>query len=948
MNTPTPSLRLIHKVGEIIANRYEVKEKIKSGGMGTVYKVYDKNNKYFYACKEMDILDDPATQINERNEFLEKFKREAENLKKLDNPYIPKAAYVEDKETYLVCPDCRETFKGSPLSPCHKKKPIIVKGRYYLIMEFVEGDDLEEKITKEGKPLKEKDVVKWTLEVSDALKTIHSVGMIHRDVKPDNIRIDNKSQKAYLLDMGLVKPVAMGKFGTVKLSQTGNMGTPGYAPTEQWKHGNPEQRTDIYALGMTMFRLLTNKNPLDQSDLAQIDKHPDPKYFNSNISDPITEIIKKAIKEKPEDRFTNITEFINSLQVTQPTVTATLDGFYEKREIKDQKELNEIKQFVSKWANGIPAHPYRQLGDAIKITSATEFPSHWVVLKTRYENRKVVKTQRPYRSGENVGTFTIEETAANTKKWEYPLKLKEDFPEDTLSTNYDVPGSSQKKKCEKCDGRGVIICSSCGGAGKLRCSKCNGHGHLICGKCDGNGQIDCPECRSWLGGRGDGTKKCFQCGGSGKVTRYSSGSGNYEAPCSRCGGSGRIQCGRCHGSGIITCTQCGGSGQVTCTTCRGSGWIICTTCSGSGQVTCDECEGSGYVVEFLRVECVYAGGIEDAIVQNKSIEKKEAFPPDFFRGAVNIVEEAFTAKLDTRELQAGGISTASYQKIADCTNNMIEKAATFPKLSASRIMRQYLTIQKIYTVKIEYTHNGKPYKALLAGRDRGVYHGGKSPIDDFVDDEYMVSEKFFNEKKYEKALSHLNIILEINHNEERSLKLKSKTLYEIAKNLFGEKKYEESVKTMDEALKITIEPEHTEATNQKCKFLFWWGRVLYFQRNFKLGWQKLSSAVKTNPTQEEAHKANKIKAKIIFYLLAEYVGIGIGVGIICSVWFYNPYNIWSIIRGGVVGLSVFFAGFVRINKRILRILVSAIITIGIEMAFLFLPPLNLQKHLHRF
>jgi len=219
MENSTKNLSL--QKGKILEGRYEIKKLIKAGGMGAVYKAFDRTLEYICAVKEL---------LPSHNDIraTEWFRWEAELLAGLNHPNMPK---VTDY--------------------------FIQNGRYYLVMNFIEGEDLAKLLIKEGNPgLSEEKVIEIAIEILLVLDYLHTQKppVVYRDVKPSNIMI-NKDGKVMLIDFGIARVL------TDSDKQKTTVGTPGYAPVEQYR-GKVEVRSDIYSLGATMHHLLTGLAPL--------------------------------------------------------------------------------------------------------------------------------------------------------------------------------------------------------------------------------------------------------------------------------------------------------------------------------------------------------------------------------------------------------------------------------------------------------------------------------------------------------------------------------------------------------------------------------------------------------------------------------------------------------------------------------------------------------------
>lgn len=323
---------LQHRIGDRIKCRYDVLEHLGGGNFGSVYKVRDSAVGNILACKEMHVLDDAQTTFDERGAALELFKREALNLATLRHPNIPAAYFEQEDGDWQICPRCglahqleetpgEETPDGStpnaPLCPEHGAQLLSVRQRYYLMMDFVDGPTLEELAAAQGRPLPEKRCLQWTEQIGSALQSLHRVGIVHRDVKPDNIKIRASDKTAILLDFGLTKKVEeAGSYGTISISGTTRFGTLGYAPENPRERENPERRSDIYALGMTLYRLLSGRDPQDPAQLKEM-RDFSPRYFNKNLSPATERLIAVAVAPEVAWRYQTLDDFLADLKAIQ-------------------------------------------------------------------------------------------------------------------------------------------------------------------------------------------------------------------------------------------------------------------------------------------------------------------------------------------------------------------------------------------------------------------------------------------------------------------------------------------------------------------------------------------------------------------------------------------------------------------------------------------------------
>lgn len=317
---------LQHRVGDLIKGRYEVLQRLGGGNFGSVYRVRDRALEHDLACKEMHVLDDPTSTKDERGLAIDLFKREALNLATLRHPHIPAAYFDQEEGVWHVCPRCGFDYAfenpDAQFCPVHGAALLRVAERYYLMMDFVDGPTLEDLTVAarhQNKALEEKTCLEWMGQIASALRTLHRVGIIHRDVKPENIKIRKSDGIAMLLDFGLTRKVEEASgYGTVRLTGTSRFGTPGYAPANMMEVERPERRTDIYALGMTLYRILTGRDPQDEDEITEMRAYS-PRYFNPQISPETDRLIRQATSLDITRRHQTIDAFLDELTGIQGT-----------------------------------------------------------------------------------------------------------------------------------------------------------------------------------------------------------------------------------------------------------------------------------------------------------------------------------------------------------------------------------------------------------------------------------------------------------------------------------------------------------------------------------------------------------------------------------------------------------------------------------------------------
>lgn len=259
--------------GQILNQRYRIDYLLGRGGMSTVYKAWDLNLDVYCALKE-----NLAAEADSTSQFM----REAHMLAQLTHANLPR---VRD---YFTLPNVGQ----------------------FLVMDFIEGQDLQEMIDSRG-ALPEVDALGYILQVCDALSYLHSrpESIIHRDIKPANIRITGEGA-AYLVDFGIAKRHDPHKHTT----QGARAVTPGYSPPEQYGHGQTDHRSDIYALAATLLALLTGNTPLESVQRYGTDRLTIP----STISRSVQQALMCALQLAPEERFSTVAYFQKGLTVLSP------------------------------------------------------------------------------------------------------------------------------------------------------------------------------------------------------------------------------------------------------------------------------------------------------------------------------------------------------------------------------------------------------------------------------------------------------------------------------------------------------------------------------------------------------------------------------------------------------------------------------------------------------
>lgn len=265
------------KSGMIIAERYEILGKIGTGGMADVYKAKDHKLNRFVAVKVL------KAEFREDTTFIRKFRSEAQAAAGLTHPNIVNVFDVGDDE-----------------------------GLYYIVMELIEGITLKEYISKKGK-LSIKEATSIAIQVSMGLETAHSHGIVHRDVKPQNIIISTDG-KVKVTDFGIARAASSNTISS------NVMGSVHYSSPEQVRGGYSDEKSDIYSLGITLYEMVTGKVPFDgDTTVAIAIKHLQeemvaPSVYTPELPYSLEQIIYKCTQKSVDRRYNKMEDVIADLK----------------------------------------------------------------------------------------------------------------------------------------------------------------------------------------------------------------------------------------------------------------------------------------------------------------------------------------------------------------------------------------------------------------------------------------------------------------------------------------------------------------------------------------------------------------------------------------------------------------------------------------------------------
>ncbi|MBN1223106.1 MAG: protein kinase, partial [Candidatus Aminicenantes bacterium] len=273
--------------GSLFAGRYEVIEEIGRGGMGAVFRVVDKKINEEVALKVL------KPEISSDGQTIERFKNELKLARKITHKNVCRMYDLNEAE-------------GVP----------------YITMEFVAGEDLKSLIGRAGRLSIEK-AVSIARQICEGLIEAHNLGVVHRDLKPQNIMIDRKGN-ARIMDFGIARTI-----GASELTEAGAViGTPHYISPEQVEGKAPDQRTDIYALGVILYEMVTGQLPFQaESALSLALKHlqespRSPRELNPTVPESLSRLIIKCLEKDREQRYQSAGDLLSALSKIQIEIGA--------------------------------------------------------------------------------------------------------------------------------------------------------------------------------------------------------------------------------------------------------------------------------------------------------------------------------------------------------------------------------------------------------------------------------------------------------------------------------------------------------------------------------------------------------------------------------------------------------------------------------------------------
>lgn len=308
--------RSLLESGEKIRD-FILEKKIGEGGVGEVWRVYHQALKKHYAIKVI------YPHLSNQPHFHERFIREAITMVNLEHPHIVGA---------------HDFFS--------------LDGKSFLIMSYIDGGSLAD-ILKERGPLPVEETIRISQGILDALNFAHSRGVIHRDVKPNNILL-RPDGHPYLVDFGIAI-----EMGQPRMTQFGtNVGTPEYMSPEQIKAGKIDHRTDVYSYGCVMYEMLSGRLPFGGRDEGKgdyeimsghLDKKPDSiRKYNPEVDEYLEAVVLRAMAKNSDDRFGGCSAMADALVVQATTEKSPPEEFTQrlKKLEKARKVLLAVALFL--------------------------------------------------------------------------------------------------------------------------------------------------------------------------------------------------------------------------------------------------------------------------------------------------------------------------------------------------------------------------------------------------------------------------------------------------------------------------------------------------------------------------------------------------------------------------------------------------------------------------
>jgi serine/threonine protein kinase len=365
-------------------SNFDLVEQIAEGGMGTVYKARNRDTGQIVAIKIV-----PEGMANNQT-LLKRFEKEFKAASNLDHPNVVRALEYG-----------------------------VLGGRPYLVMEFVDGESLGQRIERDGR-IPEAEAVQIIALAAQGLHHAHKNGMVHRDVKPDNIMV-TKDGQVKLADLGLVKEAE----NDINLTRTGRgLGTPHFMAPEQFRNAkNADIKCDIYSLGATLYQMVTGElpfrslGPLDAWMKKINNELMPPRQVVPALSERIDWAILRAMSADPEKRPDSCREFVEDLtgQSTRKVAVSETDGAVQDVwYLQYQDETGETHMVKGSMVGIRRSLKDGLLGDASNVVASRSKSGQFTPLKSHPEFRDLVVAAAPLTSHGSGTTIPAQNARAAT------------------------------------------------------------------------------------------------------------------------------------------------------------------------------------------------------------------------------------------------------------------------------------------------------------------------------------------------------------------------------------------------------------------------------------------------------------------------------------------------------------------------------------------------------
>ena len=339
--------------GTVLSGRYEILEKIGSGGMAVVYRGKDKKLDRYVTIKVL------REEFIGDEEFIERFRSEACSAARLSHPNIVRAYDVGDDGDVS-----------------------------YIVNEYIHGDTLKKAI-KEKAPFDSRSTINVAIQIASALSQAHKAHIVHRDIKPQNILVGTDGV-VKVTDFGIARAATASTMTTTANAA----GSVHYFSPEQARGGYVDEKSDIYSLGISMFEMITGVLPFQGNNSVSIalmhinDELPDIRQYNPNCTPSLEGIIKKATMKKADERYANIDLLLADLIRARADITGAV-----KREQPAEKKAEPVKEVAA--AAGAGVRMSRRAEAAAQLRAAQEKAAAEKAAQAAQETPQVTKPADP-------------------------------------------------------------------------------------------------------------------------------------------------------------------------------------------------------------------------------------------------------------------------------------------------------------------------------------------------------------------------------------------------------------------------------------------------------------------------------------------------------------------------------------------------------------------------